>query len=504
MTRSLLGRDIVTGYGVTRSVSADTWTKIASGSMTAQYQDWSCTLLVTTHLTNPSAMLATVYVNDGASGAATGSIEMQNINTSSGSMFRTDDLVLVFTSNVAFALSWELYLKFPAAGMDCEVMPLNILNNGGVYQFYEEGALVGSLPAGVKSYGLLLPWHPLRKTEFEGYARSDTEAPTLYFSRARIDAAGIEEAVADGDLEGVLSWWATAGGVWSEGAKIRAQVYGVPGSGDLPTALVFSVTADTAGGPTDRWLIHPSGILLPLTPNDIGTTGLRAGSIYTGTLDAATSIVPSADGAAGSGIDLGSSSRRFRRVNSANLWQPFAYHLGFPSNHTGDQSLVAVAAGVGGALIVPMELTAPMLLQSISVINANTASLRTCDIRLYADNRTPGSAGALDFVTGTDCSLSFTPTVVSHRVANVSGAPVYLPMGMYWVVIRNSSTSQTFNIRLGTFSSDWIGTMVSYKTTTAAATLGATIDPTAWVGQPHHLGVRLNGRVFGQTTAFTG
>lgn len=78
--------------------------------------------------------------------------------------------------------------------------------------------------------------------------------------------------------------------------------------------------------------------------------------------------------------------------------------------------------------------------------------------------------------------------------------PVYLPPGLYWLVIRNTDSTSAFSLSCaatGTFQNDQM------QTKTIGA-LGSTLDMVAatWTKSGLSPAVILEGRVFGQTAAF--
>jgi hypothetical protein len=186
-------------------------------------------------------------------------------------------------------------------------------------------------------------------------------------------------------------------------------------------------------------------------------------------------------------------------------WAPYASMDGISDSTNlaaGSTAFGAVAAGLGGALAVPIFLHAKMLLRSYSLWNADTANARAAEARLYVDDN---ASGTMAFVTGTDAAWSFTPSAASLRTAAVSGAPVTLGPGVYWLVIRNTSATQTFGIGHSTAATGdpWSGRSKINNATKEAA-LGATIDLTAaaWSVSAVSWPIVMNGSVFGESTAF--
>lgn len=174
---------------------------------------------------------------------------------------------------------------------------------------------------------------------------------------------------------------------------------------------------------------------------------------------------------------------------------PLSFHGAMVSNGVSD--LAIVSGGNGGALATPMDVPAPLALQSCSIRQGSTANLRTGQWRLY---REPEGGGAtLEEVPGAAGSFSFTPSAIDDRVSPAATPGVLLQPGLYWLVIRNTSAAQTFSVRRFV-STEAMGNVAMVNTSVPG--LGATIDLSTWGKNPGVFLARLNGRVFGQSSAF--
>ena len=77
---------------------------------------------------------------------------------------------------------------------------------------------------------------------------------------------------------GLLRFFSRGGSVWEEGARIEAEADLDHASGDKPTRLVFSTTADGASSPTERCRIDSAGhFLLNKTAPNVATNGVELG-----------------------------------------------------------------------------------------------------------------------------------------------------------------------------------------------------------------------------------
>ena len=83
--------------------------------------------------------------------------------------------------------------------------------------------------------------------------------PVLFLGKSRSGALGGVTVVQSGDQFGQIIFEGTDGTNLIEGASIRAEVDGTPGTNDMPGRLVFSTTADGASTPTERMRIDSSG-----------------------------------------------------------------------------------------------------------------------------------------------------------------------------------------------------------------------------------------------------
>ena len=94
-----------------------------------------------------------------------------------------------------------------------------------------------------------------------GLARfsADVNASTIAFHKSRNASIGGDTVVADNDELGRIRFFGNDGTDFAEGARITALVNGTPGSGDMPSELVFSTSANGAETPTDRMTITRTG-----------------------------------------------------------------------------------------------------------------------------------------------------------------------------------------------------------------------------------------------------
>lgn len=196
-------------------------------------------------------------------------------------------------------------------------------------------------------------------------------------------------------------------------------------------------------------------------------------------------------------------SQRFRNI-AAMGWQPFA----FPPNHVADAAFTTALtlAANGGSFAVPIVLSGHMLLQSVSVRNTDTGTERTWGWDLYAQYLNNGNSGenTLTRVSTGSANETFTPFggLASTRTINADSAPIYLGPGTYWLVVQCRHATNNFGLGSTATSAAFRQNTAQTKTTTNPN--GATLDFVAatWSKITDIYAVRLNGRVFGQTTSF--
>lgn len=175
---------------------------------------------------------------------------------------------------------------------------------------------------------------------------------------------------------------------------------------------------------------------------------------------------------------------------------PFAYAYGM--NITDTFATARTLAAAGGSTIFPINLDAWMFVQSLSIRNLDTATARSWEWRLFGEP--DGGSATLTEVAGINGSESFTPGgAASTRTANAT-TPALVAPGMYWIVVRNSHASNSFDIGAGSSGSIAANTT---RTKSGVAVLTTTIDAvTGWTPATAWIGARLNARVFAEGAAY--
>lgn len=198
-------------------------------------------------------------------------------------------------------------------------------------------------------------------------------------------------------------------------------------------------------------------------------------------------------------------SQRQRSVRSlGNGWTPAAYPLNFVHNAGYTAAFETVNSG-GRAVAIPFNVLSNLLLESLTVQFVASSPSSTYPLRwaLYFQDTNDGNTAenTLRRILVNDVSVVFV-TGVALRETLSAGNPVPLSPGTYWAVIQNNDGAN--NLRLGALSlASFEDNFNSYKKNTNVVTLGQTLDMvTGWTGVSNQvLAGRLNGRVFGQTSA---
>lgn len=190
------------------------------------------------------------------------------------------------------------------------------------------------------------------------------------------------------------------------------------------------------------------------------------------------------------------------RAVSATGWVPFLYMPNFVSSAALTTALSLAANG--GSLAVPMYLAGHMLLERVLLRNTDTTLARSWHWDLYVQRLNNGNSGenTLDRVASATADESFTAAAASTRALAAGSAPVYLGPGVYWLVIQNTHASNTFGIGSTAVSAAMANNSGQTKTLTVPN--GSTLDFVAatWTKVTAMYALRLEGRVFGQTTQF--
>jgi hypothetical protein len=86
-------------------------------------------------------------------------------------------------------------------------------------------------------------------------------APVISLGLSKSNSLGTNTAVGSGDQLGIINFVGNDGTNFRSGAYVLAEVDGGVSTGDLPTSLVFSTTADGASSPTEQMRIDNAGNL---------------------------------------------------------------------------------------------------------------------------------------------------------------------------------------------------------------------------------------------------
>lgn len=262
------------------------------------------------------------------------------------------------------------------------------------------------------------------------------------------------------------------------GVEFRAET----GGGSL-TDHTHAVTGSgsTGGGAS----LAPTSLRLPTATGALATTEGLIG------YDSDDDIVKVYDG------------QRERAVTNTG-WTPFALPLNY-SNSAALTSTLTIAAN-GGSYAVPMLVPSHMLLEAVVLRQVATATARTWGWDLYAQALNAGNSGenTLARVAASTADDSFTPGAASTRTLAAGSAPIYLAPGVYWLVIQSRHATSTFLLGATAVGAVAATLFNGAQLKTTSNPNGATLDFVAatWTKDTAVPGIAMQGRVFGQTTAW--
>jgi hypothetical protein len=192
-------------------------------------------------------------------------------------------------------------------------------------------------------------------------------------------------------------------------------------------------------------------------------------------------------------------TQRARGVSAVG-WTPRA--LPFGADGSAAYSTAIALAANGGSLAIAMWVPAHMLFEQVRIRNTDTASARTWGWDLYEQRLNNGNAGenTLNRVAAAVSDESYTASAASVRTLGASSPPIYLPPGVYYLVIQNRHASNTYGVG-STAPTSLAAGQAQTKTTTNPN--GATLDFVAatWTQSVAAIAVVMDGRVFGMTSA---
>jgi hypothetical protein len=114
--------------------------------------------------------------------------------------------------------------------------------------------------------------------------------PILFLGKSRSGSLGGATIVQNGDQLGQIIFEGTDGASLVEGASIRAEVDGTPGTNDMPGRLVFSTTADGASSPTEAMRIDSSQRVIVQKASNGAVSALTDGATITPDFNAANNF----------------------------------------------------------------------------------------------------------------------------------------------------------------------------------------------------------------------
>lgn len=98
---------------------------------------------------------------------------------------------------------------------------------------------------------------PILHTSSMSY-RADASGPNMVLGHSRSNTKGTNTILQDGDFLGQIVWKGADGTYYANGGRIAVLVNGTPGLTDMPSRMLFSVSADGTGTLGSNMTLHPS------------------------------------------------------------------------------------------------------------------------------------------------------------------------------------------------------------------------------------------------------
>jgi hypothetical protein len=278
---------------------------------------------------------------------------------------------------------------------------------------------------------------------------------------------------------------------------------------ETDAAVTLTVGANVSGNPRIDTVVLRTDYVAQ-TIRSVILQGTPAVSPVRPTLtqNATTWELPLADIAAANGFasitaaDI-TDRRRFAHSTGAG-WQPYAYPLNTNPNDPYTSAYIIV---IGTGIALPITVAGNMLVQQLVVrARANASPLVTWGIYAQDLNEDP-TVKLVRRVGGRDTASTTAVTSGSSAAFPAIPAPFPLAPGAYWLVIKAASANLTIGYT-ATAANDFNDGLNNLRINTAAPALGQTLDLTSvggWVNAADtddSYGIRLEGRVFGEATAF--
>lgn len=185
---------------------------------------------------------------------------------------------------------------------------------------------------------------------------------------------------------------------------------------------------------------------------------------------------------------------------SPSGWQPYAYPLTYIVN--GNYDAATTTFGLNQGVVVPVVIPANMLIESVTVrhIGANAGYILNWGLYYQDVNEGNTAENTLRLIA----RGSGTGGLVGTGNVTLTATPAPQPVspGAYWLVFHNGSGN---SFAMGSITLTGLESgLTAAKLTATGFSITQTLDlVTNWTSTlSRTLAVRINGRVFGQTTAF--
>lgn len=216
--------------------------------------------------------------------------------------------------------------------------------------------------------------------------------------------------------------------------------------------------------------------------------------------------IPLADIAVANGfstISQANISNRNRSVQDAGYgWQAFAYPPHYIPNSAYNSAVRS--AGLNQGIAIPIQLTGNMLLNSVTVRYIGASINYNLSWGLYVQDVNDGNTAENTLrriATGGNSGTTGAGPV--NITLPASPIPVPIPPGAYWLVIKSSGAIGAFSFGGISPPSGFDSALKFEMENAVSVSIDQTLNlVTNWTTVTSVTAVRLNGRVFGQTSAF--
>lgn len=379
-------------------------------------------------------------------------------------------------------------------------------------RLFGDGTSVGTWPGSVVWPDGIAPTQPIPNGEFREFFFDSTDGGTVWAGHDdRPGATGATGPTGDAGPTGPTG--PTGADSTVEGPTGPTGPTGATGSDASATGPTGPTGADGPTGPTGATGVG-EGATGPTGPTgDAGSDGATgptgptgptgSGGIPATIFDAEGDIIVASAADTAARLAVGA-ARKVPISDGTTLAYDYPVvgrvHHCYPMGYAPGTIVTVGNIGInGGTYAQQIVVPGVMILDTLRYRNGDTATARSIEFALLRDD---GSANAVCVAVGTD---SFTPGAASNRTPQFTGAPITIPPGIYWFVVRNTGGATNFQFSFQLANTTINMSLVQIQSQTLAGALPAvasTLDmTTGWTRtSTSSLACALIGRVFGEAS----